>query len=95
MFYVDSGITFRFFSGLLWKSTLLISYKLDILRPSQVNQFDMYALLFGSYSSFLLLNKFSLVAKTILFSWLLIIGEIFDWDVMLRQFVSLNIFLDR
>ena len=42
---------------LLWKSTLLVCYKLNIFRPPQVNHFDIRALLFGGYARFILLDR--------------------------------------
>ena len=57
MFYIANVITFREFSELLWKSTLLVRYKLNRFQPRQVNQFDIYACLFGGYSRFIPLDK--------------------------------------
>ena len=57
MFYVASFITFRLFSDFLWKSNLLICYKLNIFRPPQVKQFDMRSLLFGGFARFIPLDK--------------------------------------
>ena len=56
-FYVDSVIKFRVFSELLQESTLLVRYKLNILWPPWVNQFDIRALLFRSLSGFIPLDK--------------------------------------
>ena len=57
MFYVANVITFSVFSYLLCKSTLLVCYQFNRLRPPQVNQFDISALLFGGYARFILLGK--------------------------------------
>ena len=57
MFYVANIITFRSFSELLWKFTLLACYKLIIFRPPQVNQFDIRALLLVSYARLIPLDK--------------------------------------
>ena len=57
LFYVDSVITFGVFSELLWKSTLLVCYKLNRFHPPQVNQFDISLFLFGGYARFVLLDK--------------------------------------
>ena len=50
-------ITSILFLELLRKSTLLVRYKLNILRPPRVNHFDNSALLFGGYGSFISLDK--------------------------------------
>ena len=57
MFYVANVISLNVVSELLRKSTLLIRYKLNILRPPQMNQFDICALLFGGYKRFIPLDK--------------------------------------
>ena len=57
MFYVDSVITFSVFLELLYKSTLLIRYKLNSFRPPQVDQFDIHSLLFGGYIRFIPIDK--------------------------------------
>ena len=57
MIYVASVITFNVFFELLWKSTLLVCYKLNRFRPPQVNQFDIPALLFIFYARFVSLDK--------------------------------------
>ena len=59
MFYVAIVILFSVFSYLLWKSNLLVCYKLNRFRTPQVNQFDICALLFGGYVSFIPLDKWS------------------------------------
>ena len=46
MFNVSSVITFSVFLELLRKSTLLVRYKLNILWPPRVKQFDICVLLF-------------------------------------------------
>ena len=43
MFYIVNVITFSVFWELLWKSTLLVCYRLNRLRPPLVNQFDICA----------------------------------------------------
>ena len=131
IFYVDTIINFSFFLELLWKSTLLVRYKLNKFRSPQVNQFDICAVLYGSYARFVPLDKMvymnngnlisgsspmsqlswncfyclmdyycsifnytlgiviiafttlcvsitAIVAKTIIFFWLLILGENFE-----------------
>ena len=50
MFYVANVITFSVFLDLLWKFTLLVRYRLNIFRPPRVNQFDIFARLFGGYA---------------------------------------------
>ena len=45
MFYVGSVITFILFLDLLRKSTLLVSYMLNIFWPPRVNQFEICELL--------------------------------------------------
>ena len=57
MFYVAKVITFRVFLELLWKSNLLVRYKLDQFEPARVNQFDINKLLFIGYSRFTPLDK--------------------------------------
>ena len=57
MFYVASVITVSVFSELLWKSTLLVRYKLNRFRPPWVNQVDICALLFGGYARFVILDR--------------------------------------
>ena len=57
MFYVANIITFSVFLELLWKFTLLVRNKLNILRPPRVNQVDICALLFGGYDGFTPLDK--------------------------------------
>ena len=57
MFYVASVIIFGVFSELLWKSTLLVRYKLNWFRPPWVNQFESCALLFGGYARIMLIDK--------------------------------------
>ena len=57
MFYVDSVITFRLFLELLLKSILLVRYKLNRFRSRRVNQFDIRALSFVGYASFVPLDK--------------------------------------
>ena len=59
MFYIASFITFSVFSELPWKSTVLVRYKLNIFRTPRVNQFDIRALLFGGYTRFIPLDKWS------------------------------------
>ena len=59
MFYVAIVIIFSIFLEVLWKSTLLVRYKLNIFRPPQVNEFGIRELLFGSYSRFIPLDKWS------------------------------------
>ena len=61
MFYVASVITFSLFFELMWKYTLLVHYKLNIFQPPRVNQFDIFTLLFGVYTSFILLDKLSYI----------------------------------
>ena len=39
MFYVANVIKFSVFLVLLWKSNLIVCYKLNIFRPPRVNQF--------------------------------------------------------
>ena len=56
-FYVANVIIFSTFSELLWKSTLIVRYKLNSFRPPRANQFYIYALLFDSYTRFTLLDK--------------------------------------
>ena len=60
MFYVSNVITFIIFLELLWKSTLLVRYKLNICWPPRVNYFDIRALLFVCYAMFLPLDKIGL-----------------------------------
>ena len=57
MFYVSNVITFIVFLELLWKSSLLVCYKLHRLRPPEVNQFDICALFFGGYNRLILLGE--------------------------------------
>ena len=57
MFYVANLIKLSVVSEILWKSNLLVRYKLDIFPPLQVNNFDISALLFGVYSRFIPLDK--------------------------------------
>ena len=57
MFYVANIVTLIIVSELLWKSTLLIRYKLNSFHPPMVNQFDIRALLFGCYARFIPLDK--------------------------------------
>ena len=57
MFYVANVITFSVFLELLWKFTLLVSYKLNICWTPRVNQFDIRALSFGGYDRFIPLDK--------------------------------------
>ena len=57
MFYLANIITFNTFLELLCKYALLLSYKLNIFHPLQVNQFDICELLFGGYTRFILLDK--------------------------------------
>ena len=57
IFYVANVITFSAFSELLWKSILLVRYKLNRFSFARVNQFDIRALLFGGYDRFILLDK--------------------------------------
>ena len=45
MFYVANAIIFRIFLELLCKSTLIVCFKLNIIQPPRVNQFDICALL--------------------------------------------------
>ena len=51
MFYVATVITFSIFLELLWKSTLLVCYKLNIFCSAIMNHFDIHKLLIrpGSY----------------------------------------------
>ena len=55
--YVANVITFSVFSELLWKFTLLVSYKLNRFRPPRLNQFDIRALLYGGWPRFITLDK--------------------------------------
>ena len=57
MFYVASVITFSVVSELLRGFTLLVCYKLNIIRHPRVKQFDIHALLFGGYTRFVPLDK--------------------------------------
>ena len=57
MFYIAIVIKFSTFSELLWKSTLLLRYKLIRFWPPWVSQFDIFALLFGGYARFIPLDK--------------------------------------
>ena len=57
MFYIASVIPFSVSLELLWKSTLLVHYKLNRLRPPRVKQFDIHELLFDGYARFVLLDK--------------------------------------
>ena len=57
MFDVASVIPFSVLLDLPRKSTLLVCYKLNILRPPQGNKFDICALLFGGYDRFIPLDK--------------------------------------
>ena len=57
MFYVANIITLSIFLEVLWKSTLLVYYKLYIFWPPLVNQFDIHGLFFGGYTRFILLDK--------------------------------------
>ena len=57
MFYVAKIITSSVVSELMWKFTLLVRYKLNIFRPPLANQFDIRALLFGSYTRSTPLDK--------------------------------------
>ena len=60
MFYVAHVIKLSVFLELLWKSTLLVRYKLNRLRPPRVNHFDIRALLSGGYARFIPLDKMAL-----------------------------------
>ena len=57
MFYVASVIKVCVFSDVLWKSTLPVRYKLNRFRLPLVNYFDICALLFLCYISFIPLDK--------------------------------------
>ena len=57
MFYVANVITFSVFLELLRKFTLLVRYNLNRFQPPRVNQFDIYALLFGGYTTFITRGK--------------------------------------
>ena len=57
IFFVTSVITFSAFLQLLWNYTLFVCYELNRFRSPRVNQFDISALLFGSYASFIPLDK--------------------------------------
>ena len=57
MFYLANVIIFSVVLELLWKSTLLVRYKLNILRYLRVNQFDIRALFFSGYAMFIMLDK--------------------------------------
>ena len=57
MFYVANVITLSTVLELLWNFTLIVRYKLNVFRPPRVNLFDVCALLFGGYSSFITLDK--------------------------------------
>ena len=57
MFYINIIITFSLFSELLWKSTLLVRYKLNRFLFTRVSKFDIHALLFGGYYRFIPLDK--------------------------------------
>ena len=46
MSYVANVITVSVLLDLLYKSTLLVHYKLNVFRPPRVNQFDIRALLY-------------------------------------------------
>ena len=60
MLYVASVITFSVFSELLWKSTLLVHYRLNIFWRPWVNPFDICVILFVRYAIFVRLDKFVL-----------------------------------
>ena len=57
MFYLANVIKSSVVLELLWKLTLLVCYKLNILRPPRVNKFDIRALLFGGNARFIPLDK--------------------------------------
>ena len=57
MFYVATVIAFRTFWELLWRSTLLVCYKLNRFQPPRTYQFDICALLLGGYDRFVPLDK--------------------------------------
>ena len=57
MFYLANVTTLSIVSELLWKFTILVRYRLNIFSPPRVNQFDICALLFGSYARFIPLDK--------------------------------------
>ena len=56
MFNVSNIVKFCAFSELLWEYTVFIRYKLNRLWTSRVNQFDIFALLFGGYARFIPLD---------------------------------------
>ena len=51
MFYVANVIKFSVLSELLWKSTILVRYKVNSFRPPSVNQLYIRALLLLLMSS--------------------------------------------
>ena len=57
MFYKASIIKFSLILELLWKSTLLVHYKLNRFRFLQVNQLDIHLLLLGVYDRLIPLDK--------------------------------------
>ena len=79
MFYVASIIPFRVFLELLWKSTLLLRYKLNILWPRWLNHFDIMALLIGGYARFIPLDKIVLYVS---------------WKPDLWQFINVTVRFD-
>ena len=60
MFYVARFVSFSVFLELLWKSTLLVCYKLNIFPTPRVNQFYIFALVFVGYTKFIMLDQFSI-----------------------------------
>ena len=57
MFYIASIIKFSLILELLWKSTLLVHYKLNRFQFLQVNQLDINLLLLGVYDRLIPLEK--------------------------------------
>ena len=57
MFHVANVIKFSLSLELLRKSALLLRYKLNIFHILRMNQFDICTLIFGGYTSFILLDK--------------------------------------
>ena len=57
MFYAANVIMLGVVLELLWKFTLLVCFKLNRFRPSQVNRFDIHVVLFGGDSNFKPLDK--------------------------------------
>ena len=57
MFHIASVITFGVFLELLWKSNLLVRFRLNRFWPPRMNQFDIRELLSGRYARFIPSDK--------------------------------------